>query len=68
VEESLRARRSQERPDAHPAGGLTEDRDVVRVATEAGDVVLHPLEGGDLVLRADGPGVRELVTEKFGEM
>ena len=31
------------------AGGLAENGDIVRIASERGDVLLHPLEGGDLV-------------------
>src|SRR5919205_3853538 len=31
------------------AGGLAEDRDVLRIASERGDVLPHPLEGGYLV-------------------
>jgi hypothetical protein len=49
VEEALRERRGQQRVHGHPAGGLAEDRDVVRVATEGRDVPAHPLQRRELV-------------------
>ena len=52
VEESLGLGCSEQHADAHSAGRLAEDRDVVGVAAEAGDVVAHPAQRGDLVAHA----------------
>ena len=62
MEETLCARRRQERQHTSGAGGLTEDGDVVRVAAECGDVVAHPVQGCDLV-DDSGVGHRSVVIE-----
>ena len=41
-----------ERLDAHGAGALSHDGDVVRVATELGNVIFHPHQGRNLVQHA----------------
>ena len=60
LEQSLRRGRDQLRADTQPAGRLTEDRHVLRVAAEARDVVLHPLERELLVHQAVVAGVVRL--------
>ena len=42
AEESLGGGRAEQRGHAEAPGGLAEDRDVARIATEGGDVVAHP--------------------------
>ena len=65
-EQALGAGHGQQRADAHRAGRLAEDRDVVGITAEGGDVVPHPLEGGDLVEQAEvGVAVAE-VEEALG--
>ena len=49
VEQTARHGRSQEAVHRDAARGESEDRDVVRIASEPGDVPLHPLQGRDLV-------------------
>ena len=56
VEQTLCGRRAEQRADAHAAGGLAEDRHVVRVAAERGDVVAYPPKRGDLVEDAEVAG------------
>ena len=58
VEESLRLGGSEQHADAHSAGRLAEDRDVVGIAAEAGDVVAHPAQRGHLVAHAVVAAVR----------
>ena len=53
VEEALGAPREQETEDIPAARGLSEDGDIVRVATEGRDVLLHPIEGADGVEGAE---------------
>ena len=45
-------RHHQQRGDRAGACGLTEHRDVARVAAERGDVVVHPAQCGDLIEQA----------------
>ena len=49
AEQACRRGHRQQAGDAHPAGGLTEDRHIARVAAERGDVLLHPFQRRDLV-------------------
>ena len=49
MKESFGFGSAEQHADAHPAGGLAEDGDVVGVAAEAGDVVAHPAQRSDLV-------------------
>ena len=54
-EEARGGRRAEQRRHAEPSGGLTEDRDVARIAAEGRDVVAHPPQRGQLVLDAPVP-------------
>ena len=60
AEEAFGSRRRKQRADAHRAGGLAEDRDVVRIAAEGRDVVAHPGERCDLI---EQPEIRLALAE-----
>ena len=49
MEESFRQRARHHRYDIRRAGGMSENHDVTRVATELRNVALDPLQRGDLV-------------------
>jgi hypothetical protein len=49
MEQAFGDRRAEQPADHGGAGGLAEDRDVVRIAAERRDVLLHPLQHGDRV-------------------
>jgi hypothetical protein len=49
VEQAARHWRSQQAVHRDAARGESEDRDVVRIASERSDVALDPLQGRDLV-------------------
>lgn len=56
VEQVPAERRQQVQRHGHGAGGLAEQRHVVRVAAEQPDVVVHPLQRHQLVEQARVPG------------
>ncbi len=58
VEEALGARHCQQGADLSAAAGLTENRDVARVAAEARGVFAHPFQRQHQIKKADiaGPG------------
>jgi hypothetical protein len=68
VEQPLRRRHRHERPDLPPAAGLAEDRDLVRVAAEAGDVVADPLQHGHQVEQADVCRMLVVLAPQLGEV
>jgi hypothetical protein len=49
AEAPARFGRAEQRADAHRAGRLAEDRDVLGIAAEVRDVLVHPVERGGLV-------------------
>src|SRR5581483_3975028 len=49
LEKSFRLGRSEQSSDAKRSGGLSPERNAVRVASERRDVLLHPRECGDLI-------------------
>ena len=57
-----------QRGDFSTTSRLTEDRDEIRVAAEAGDIVAHPLERGDDVEQARAARQREVGSHRIAEI
>ncbi len=54
--------------DAHPTGGLAEDRHVVGIAAERLDVLLHPPQRGGLVEEPDVAAARVRLAAEVGQV
>ena len=64
MEQTLGARAGGKQADRGAACGMTEDRDVIRIAAEGCRIAAHPLQAGDQILDAVGAGsVPALATE-----
>ena len=59
VEESFGPRHCQQRAHLSAAAGLTEDRDIARIAAKAPGVLAHPLERRDQIEKPGIARVRE---------